>query len=209
VDAVKLISQVEIYLQKFVASASKNLQHNGIQEPLSGTICFFPGTFTPWHDGHSYCVTKHLSSFPNIPLMVLPDFNPQKKYSPPQKEPITLPTQSHVLLSWVFQKLNQSNPTHAWIEFLKIQNPNLVMGLLMGLDSFMNLQTWINYQNLLCHLDFIEVIERDFSTLDTTFDTQKKIYQRINPELNIYYIHGNPYKDLSSTILRQKRVQKS
>jgi nicotinate-nucleotide adenylyltransferase len=208
-DAITLFSHLENLLHQFVDSSSKTLDQLNSLGGVSGTICFFPGTFTPWHDGHSYCVTKHLSSFPDIPLMVLPDINPQKNPIQTQKELITLPKNPQVRLSWVFQKLTKSNPTFRWITFLKTQNPNLKLGLLIGLDSFMNLPTWINYQDLLLHLDFLEVIERDFTALDTTFDTQKTIYQRINPALKIHYTHENPYKDLSSTKLRQKRVQKS
>ena len=79
----------------------------------------------------------------------------------------------------------------------------------MGLDSYLALPSWIHYQKVLSNLSFIEVVNRDIKHLEQSLTSIDQNYLQINSLLQIHHLDNNPYPQLSSTILRQKRVSKS
>lgn len=202
------------YIEKFLTSYLANSHEVTIDKKLQGKICFYPGTFNPWHEGHGICVELHLQSFKDVPLMILPDHNPQKELALHAPYEIPLNVQSNNLyLSYLFKNSQKKNPTHSWIRYLKTFCPDLKLGLLMGLDSFMTLTTWIRFEELLCDLSFMEVVPRKINDLANNLpdkvseiDASLKI---ITPLLEIHHLKNHPFETISSTQIRQKRMQKS
>lgn len=176
------------------------------------SICFYPGSFNPWHLGHTSCVTLHFQHFANIPLMILPDHNPQKDLQP--KEPVVLLKSiteniqgidgSQIFISEIFINNTQTNPTQKWVTFLRQYCPNLQIGLLMGLDSYLGLTSWYKYELLINDLNYLEVIPRKIDNLQHIPAVYHSQLQLKAPKLQIHHVKHNPFESVSSTQLRQK-----
>lgn len=167
-------------------------------------FCFYPGSFNPWHQGHTSCVSLHLKYFPEVPLMVLPDHNPHKDLKI-DHDLIKLPPEiAQVHVGAVFRQKLQTNPTYHWVSYIKKHCPNLQLGLLLGLDSYLNLPKWYNYQELLNCLSFLEVIPREIDNLAANKAQFTLNLKHLAPKLEIHLIEENPFGSVSSTFLRQK-----
>jgi nicotinate-nucleotide adenylyltransferase len=204
-DNLKYFSEIEALLKIFMQNDQLSATCNLSNPNLSFKICFYPGSFNPWHDGHSSCVTLHQKYYPDIPLMILPDQNPHKIDS--SIDLLKLPKNlslNDVFLSHVFKQNNLKNPTYRWITFLKVNCPKLELGLLLGLDSYLNLTTWTNSRLLLENLSFLEIIPRNIKDLSPPTANYNSEINSYNPKLKLNFVPENPFESVSSTQLRQK-----
>ena len=172
-------------------------------------ICFFGGSFNPWHDGHSACI-KLLRK--KIPLIVIPDHNPQKELTETNNKATSFEEMIEILedfkqetfLYTEFAKRNEHNPTTKWVQELKKEMPNLKVSLLMGHDTFEKIDTWIDGHNLLKCLHKLYVASRLESTVIKT--TQINNLRSIAPELEISFLGHHDYEELSSTSIRERQL---
>lgn len=190
--------------------------------------CFFSGSFNPWHLGHAACLyslNQYLIAHPidDLAVIILPDQNPQKKNAPHSPDywqdfcsafHKTFPQEVASLhfsyfLDDRFIQLNTANPTVHWISALHQQYPQNQLSLLMGLDSFLGLTSWVDYSHLLLQLHDLFVVPRkiapevSFSSKNlTSYGQQKKILTKIAPNLHIHDLPAHSYEDLSSTKIK-------
>lgn len=169
-------------------------------------IIFYGGSFNPWHQGHSSCV--HMSPS-DIPLIVIPDHNPQKAISNSKgSEQLILELMNKVsfrdetaFIYDSFYKLLKSNPTHIWINDLKEQFPDKKLSLLMGHDSFLTIHNWIRSHELLNNLTNIYIVSR--LDVEQEKEDQKQVLYQIAKNLNIIFLGHHEFEELSSTKLRK------
>lgn len=158
-----------------------------------GEIVFYGGSFNPWHDGHTEC----LRQCPVKNLVVMPDFNPWKSKdtrSPFEVLRSTLEKISELGVACFagFIGLEDANPTINWLEKISTKK----VSLLVGEDNFAKFHLWKNYQLILKIVEKIYVLPRhhDHCTLhecDHILNSDK-----------IVFLGDHPYKDLSSTEVR-------
>ena len=167
-------------------------------------ICFYGGSFNPWHRGHQQCLEnypgpEHLCLvIDNNPQKILLD-NPWDRFVALQKQ---IAGSLRIFPGFLAQE--KPNPTYKWIHSLKTSRPELDIGLLMGEDSFLNLAKWINYESLLNDLDQITIVPRGGKTEQVT-EIREKVLS-INPKLKIHVTHSHPYEHLSSTQIRETKA---
>ena len=170
-------------------------------------ICFFGGSFNPWHEGHSACISLLRKS---IPLIVIPDHNPQKDLqgfenkatSFEEIESILSELNQESFLYTEFAKKNVVNPTTKWVQDLKQELPEIKISLLMGHDTFEKIDTWIDGHKLLKCLHKLYVASRLESTVIKT--TQINNLRSIAPELEISFLGHHDFEELSSSKIRER-----
>ena len=121
-------------------------------------LIFFGGSFNPWHSGHSSC----LKLMPKEKLIiVMPDHNPFKDVTNQADRLSSLTDLKNELnvrpertfLYGGFIQENIHNPTHNWLQQVKTNYPNNKLSMLMGFDSFMSLDKWIEAEEIITSLD--------------------------------------------------------
>ncbi|MCO4793663.1 MAG: hypothetical protein KC493_08130 [Bacteriovoracaceae bacterium] len=164
------------------------------------TIGFFPGSFNPWHEGHMECVqSSNIES-----IIILPDYSPWKdneKKDQPWEDFKALGEKlkdTPYLLYPGFWGEQEKNPTSGWLPSTHVINRIL----LMGADTFMDLEKWKQPEILLRSLYSIIVLGRKIDK--DKLENQKENILKFNSKLNIQLNFENPYENISSTDIRKK-----
>ncbi len=181
-------------------SRLKNIKPFSARNLVSQSITFFGGSFNPWHHGHSAC----LSLCPQ-PVVVVPDMNPFKKGN----GDVCYWQQYQHILQIVgdraegvfpgFLGLESANPTVAWLPATGCQNKSL----LIGDDNLVGLPTWIEANTLVKALDCLYIVPRNANMSEQK--TAMAWIQRRNPNCRIVFLGDHPFRDISSTAIRQGR----
>jgi nicotinate-nucleotide adenylyltransferase len=169
-------------------------------------LCFFAGSFNPWHDGHTSCLRLIDSG---LQVIVAPDHNPFKELIlQSQKASDLNEIKNHIKVreknTHLFKDFftsDSKNPTYKWVEELKVSHPQKQISLLMGFDTFTAIHTWTNANSLINNLSTIYVVSR----LDTQIlkEEQIKRLNLINPKLMCDFLGNHPHEHMSSTQLRK------
>lgn len=169
---------------------------------------FFGGSFNPWHLGHRACVLALRKVYPDMAIYIMPDYNPQKvrpsfKCSWAQyqmiREQLTDIKNCYVYPGFCGQE--EPNPTSKWISSF-IKSPYF----LMGDDTFLSIESWQSYEQVLNTLQGIFVVPRWESELHPRFlHLQNKLNQKF-PHLKIEMLETHGYQHLSSAQLRRTLV---
>lgn len=166
---------------------------------------FFGGTFDPWHQGHQSCIDL----LPEEKVcLILPDRNPQKDLR--QINPVITVLEisrqarfkKNQFLVPTFLFDEKTNPTIEWIRDFKKDFPKDKISLLMGFDSFKNLPTWIQSEELLSIIHCIFVVSRLESEIQKKEALEKN--KIINKNLEIIFLGRHDYEEMSSTEIRKK-----
>src|SRR5690606_25631440 len=101
-------------------------------------LTVYPGSFSPWHDGHSACVNKARE---HGKVLIIPDKNPEKllvSENYPLRRYILLcrhikaATQVGPLFIYPgFIIASKKNPTYFWVEKIKHSFPDIKITLLL------------------------------------------------------------------------------
>jgi len=170
-------------------------------------LIFFGGSFNPWHPGHTSCI-KLLGA--DKDLIIIPDHNPYKELVDNDikltslkeiKEQLCLLPNRNFIFDGYYQE-GKKNPTSTWIKDLFLNFPKKRLSLLMGHDTFLGLDKWINYMELISTLSVVYVASR----LDDNVSKQSQvgILKGINPNLNIVFLGNHEHEALSSTKIRNQ-----
>lgn len=170
-------------------------------------LIFFGGSFNPWHSGHTSCLK--LMEKDKL-IIVMPDHNPFKDVTSQENRFSSLKDLEKVLeirpentyLYGGFIKENTHNPTHNWLSQVKSQFPHNKMSLLMGFDSFMSLDKWIEAEIIIQSLDSLYVVSR-LDNIEAR-EAQQKVMKKIAPKLKMIFLGHHDYEHLSSTQIRKK-----
>lgn len=144
-------------------------------------------------------------------LLVIPDRNPWKEEGSLREkeelgsilvenlELLAKEEKKDILYYDGFLRQKKSNPTINWID--KIYSSDKRKELLMGDDSFLSLRKWKQADELIKKIDSLVVVARVSNKKERQFE--KEMILKINPHLVVEFIEENPFKDLSSTLLRK------
>ncbi len=166
-------------------------------QPQGDSVCFYPGSFNPWHQGHKACVELA----PVESLVIVPDSNPWKNSASSLNLSMiinlmkSLPENTSLYPGFV--NLEVGNPTVSWLPKTKWQKKSLSIGA----DSFINLEKWKDVKTLLQSLDCLYVVPRNIA-VDITNKTSQKI-QSLCPALIIKILANHQFEKVSSTDLRK------
>jgi nicotinic acid mononucleotide adenylyltransferase len=204
------INQVE-----FVQAISQLWYYFNIRTPMrleqlpKHEIIFYPGTFSPWHEGHAACVKKAMEK---TTVLIVPDKNPQKDFyleKSPLRRYLNLCHQiknstslGPLFIYPGFLITEDVNPTNSWFKTLRANFPSMGMHLLVGFDSFKNLPSWIEADQLLLNVSTVMVVSRNESQAELDLCTNK--LKLINPELRILHLGHHKFERISSTHIRKQ-----
>ncbi len=174
----------------------------------SNELIFFGGSFNPWHSGHLSC----LKLLPAKKIVIItPDHNPYKDLRKADQDytnidTIERETKNLDLKVFTFKDFylkKESNPTYRWIEEIHSQYPEKKLFLLLGFDSFMGIDKWIEAPSLLNNLSGVYIASR----LDNKEQKEEQIVNltSIANQLKIKFLGHHDYEDITSTQLRNKK----
>lgn len=169
-------------------------------------IVFFGGSFNPWHSGHSSCLT--LMDKEKL-IIVMPDHNPFKDVTKEEnrfssltdiKKELSIRPKNTYLFEGFIQDPNH-NPTHNWLRQVRSNFPKLKLSLLMGFDSFMSIDKWIEAKQIIKDTSCIYVASR----LDNKDARQSQYYllKSMDSNIEVDFIGHHDYEHLSSTAIRK------
>lgn len=167
---------------------------------------FFGGSFNPWHKGHQAC----LNLLPADKVcFIIPDRNPLKelKVIEPVSTVLELITKikfgKNHFIAPTFLLDFHKNPTVKWIEKLHKDYPNKKLSLMMGFDSFKNLHSWEKPELLTKLLSSLFVVSR----LEDSEEREAAAgpIRAYSKELDIVFLGGHEFEDISSTEIREKK----
>jgi nicotinate-nucleotide adenylyltransferase len=172
----------------------------------SREICFFAGSFNPWHTGHTNCLK--LLPVDKV-LIVAPDHNPYKELVLQNENASNLDDISnHIKMrstnTYLFDGFftsNSKNPTHTWVQELKNLDSNKEISLLVGFDTFISIHTWLEAKLLLSQLSTLYVVSRLDSEQDRTDQIDR--LRELNPNLKLNFLGNHTHEHVSSTKIRE------
>jgi len=178
---------------------------------LEGGVCFYGGSFNPWHRGHEEC----LRLCPEKNIMIILDTNPHKDL---QNQTEFFKEYLHIKekLTELGEKIGKNlmtypgffgaakgNPTVSWLLDLPLKEKKL----LIGDDNFTSIHKWKDYQKLLQALHTLYVVPRLGN--QTELKTKKTDFSKTYSNLTIEVLANHQFQDLSSSKLRQSLKNKS
>ncbi len=173
-------------------------------------IGLYGGTFDPIHIGHMIVMENSINEMDLDKLIILPCSNP------PHKKHLKK-TPTHIRVEMVSQAI-KDNPkivlstfestddtvcfTHDTINYFKKAFPNDEIFYILGEDSFLTIETWKNYEDMLTEnlIIFARTSTADDSILVKSVNKQKKF----NPNI---YLLNNLSLDISSTLIRNLKKE--
>lgn len=166
-------------------------------------IGLFGGTFDPIHLGH-LIVMENVLNFMNLDkIIILPSSNPPHKLNKDKTDvklrvdmvKKAIENNDRIILSTFEADNNEVIYSYQTINYFKEKYPSDEFYYIMGEDSFMNIESWKNYKDLL--KENLIVFAR--SSIDSQSSLVKKV-KETNKE-NIYLIN-NLNINISSTLIR-------
>lgn len=166
-------------------------------------IGLFGGTFDPIHIGH-LIVMENVLNFMNLDkIIILPSSNPPHKLNKDKTDvklrvdmvKKAIENNNRIILSTFEADNNEVIYSYQTINYFKEKYPADEFYYIMGEDSFMNIESWKNYKDLL--RENLIVFAR--SSIDSQSGLVKKV-KETNKE-NIHLIN-NLNINISSTLIR-------
>ena len=166
-------------------------------------IGLFGGTFDPIHLGHLIVMENVLNIMNLDKIIILPSSNPPHKQDKDKTDvklrvdmvKKAIKNNNRIILSTFEANSNEVIYSYQTINYFKEKYPTDEFYYVMGEDSFMNIESWKNYKDLL--KENLIVFAR--SSIDSQSSLVKKI-KETNKE-NIHLIN-NLNINISSTLIR-------
>lgn len=184
---------------------------------MKNRVGLLGGTFDPFHNGHlkfAQCAVKKYS-------LKKVTFIPSSM--PPHKEK-TLASFAHRLamiklgvkqypyldVSDLEGRLSKPSYTYRTISHLRKSNPHEKYCFLIGMDAFLDIKSWMNYDQILNEIDFIVanrkgIIQNNFKVLTENLSYRQfkeNAWQNRNTQKHIYLLEDS-IPGISSTTVRQ------
>jgi nicotinate-nucleotide adenylyltransferase len=167
-------------------------------------VTFFGGSFNPWHKGHRVC----LDLCPAKNIVVIPDTSPFKNggnrdenhcfWKDFKEICLALEKDSFGIFPGFFGR-ERPNPTVDWFVRLPFKNK----GLLVGDDSFFQLENWFHSKELLHALHHLYVVPREREVSEIEKERQR--LRKIHGNISIKILPEHNYQNLSSSKIRNLR----
>lgn len=183
-------------------------------------IAYFGGTFDPVHFGHLRLAEELVDQLQLTQVRLLPCHIPPHKQTPQvsakvRSEMLTLATQDNPKLHVDPRELQRTSPSYTieTLQELRAENPTNPLIFAIGMDSFLSLHTWHQWQRLLdfCHLVVFSrpgyqfIIPEPLASLSTAI-TQSTAPLQETLHGNIW-IYEHLILDISSSEIRENHKQ--
>lgn len=168
-------------------------------------IGLYGGTFDPIHIGHLIVMENVLNFMELDKVIILPSSNPPHKINKQKTdkelriEMVRLATEDNprIELSTFEADTDEVIYTHQTLDYFKKTYPEDEFYYIMGEDSFMTIDTWMNYEKILN--DRLIVFTR--SNIDPDSELVKKV-EEIRKDNDMIYLINNLNINISSTLIR-------
>tara|TARA_Y100000768_G_scaffold223966_1_gene169078 strand:+ start:2553 stop:3182 length:630 start_codon:yes stop_codon:yes gene_type:complete len=178
-------------------------------------IGIFGGTFDPIHKGHVQVIEEVLGKVPLDELLILPNgLPPHKKRSIDEKvklEMVELALSHLGKLRIDSREILKSSPSYAYetLSELRTEYPDDNLIWIMGVDSFIKIETWFEYGKFLEAINFIILERPGFKIDDESFagkTYKNKKIARLSESFagvgKIFFLKINPI-EITSTNIRE------
>lgn len=173
-------------------------------------IGLYGGTFDPIHIGHMIVMENSINELNLDKLIILPSSNP------PHKKNLKK-TPTHIRVEMVSQAI-KDNPkivlstfestddtvrfTHDTIHYFKKAFPNDEIFYILGEDSFLTIESWKNYKDMLT--ENLIIFARTSTSTDSKLVKEVNKQKKLNPNI---YLLNNMSLDISSTLIRSLKKE--
>ena len=180
------------------------------RQAIPHSMIFYPGSFNPWHDGHDACLqgvalqNRHRLA---RQLLVLPDHNPWKqttRHECPWSffRSLALRYEQQPFSFYPgFLGLDRPNPTSQWLPKTLSKNRSL----LMGADSFLHLERWLEVDLILESLQVLFVVPRAVDRKEVQL--KEAFFKQRFPHLSIIHLPSHAFENVSSTLIREASLR--
>ena len=165
------------------------------------SVTFFGGSFNPWHDGHRTC----LDLCPEKNIVVIPDTNPFKErekkgcfWNALKEISLRLEETPYKVFPGFFGR-ERPNPTADWFLALPFEKK----GLLLGDDTFFQIEKWVNAKKLIESINHLYIVPRERSIKE--IEKEAKRLNGLYPHISIRVLPEHVHQSVSSTKLRKMR----
>lgn len=173
-------------------------------------IGLYGGTFDPIHIGHMIVMENSINQMKLDRLIILPSSNPphkkNKKKSPTNTRvemvSISIKDNPKIVLSTFESTDNTIRFTHDTINYFKKSFPNDEIFYIMGEDSFLTINTWKNYKDMLN--ERLIIFSRTSTLEDSLLSKKVNEFKKINPNI---FLLNNIALDISSTLIRNLKKE--
>ncbi|MGO3017918.1 MAG: nicotinate (nicotinamide) nucleotide adenylyltransferase [Anaerococcus sp.] len=173
-------------------------------------IGLYGGTFDPIHIGHLIVMENSINEMNLDKLIILPSSNPpHKKHL--KKTPTHIRVEmvnqaikdnSRIVLSTFESTDNTVHYTHDTINYFKKAFPNDEIFYILGEDSFLTIESWKNYKEML--KENLIIFARTSTAKDSLLVKEVKKQNLLNPNI---YLLNNISLDISSTLIRSLKKE--
>ena len=174
------------------------------------SICIYPGTFNPIHNGHIEIAKHAVKKFNFDKVVFIPAFRPPHKdikefdseNAIHRLNMVELAVKEYKYFDVSAIEYTRNKPSYSYDtvkQLYEILNPTERINFIIGTDAFIQIKTWMNTDKLKDLVNFILFIrENDFD--ETPFLELKK-------EGYLYSLMEMPFIDISSSDVRERIKQ--
>ena len=177
-------------------------------------IGFFGGSFDPVHFGHlnNARAMKRLLDLSELYFMpcAKPVHKSELSFSNQARiEMLQLAIQDYDELKIDLREINRKSASYTITSLIEIkqQHPKTPICLIMGMDSYINLPTWKDYQDFVRYTHLVVLNRPEFTNNQIEFDLFTET-QNINDlhqqACGLVYFANTPMLDISSSMIRGK-----
>lgn len=174
------------------------------------SICIYPGTFNPIHNGHIEIAKHAVKKFNFDKVVFIPAFRPPHKDTEEfdsenaihRLNMVELAVKEYEYFDVSAIEYTRNKPSYSYDtvkQLYEILKPSERINFIIGTDAFIQIKTWMNTDKLKDLVNFILFIrENDFD--ETPFLELKK-------EGYLYSLMEMPFIDISSSDVRERIKQ--
>lgn len=170
-------------------------------------LCLFQGTFNPIHNAHISVCEYVKNNFNFDKILLIPAAKPPHKNFDENMSihrlnmaKIAVEKYNYIEVSDIeYQRDNLSYTVPTIEELYKKYSVDGKIHFIIGTDAFKNIESWYKTEKLKELVDFILFIREDQNSLET----DKICLQKLKEKGYNYKMMKMPFKDISSTTIRQ------
>lgn len=165
-------------------------------------LIFFGGSFNPWHNGHQACVKLCHKALPQGKIIIVPDHNPWKKFTPQLCYWEQLRSLGRRLARYPFSiypgfyGMEQEHPTVSWL----LAHEGKKKSFLIGDDNLLSFLSWQQAPALLQHLYRLIIVPRTATPEQRAQHVAR--LRKYNPRLKFLLLPNHPYRKIASSKMR-------
>ena len=176
-------------------------------------IGFFGGSFDPIHFGHLKNAVSLKNTLNLSKLFLMPCAAPVHKnglnFSNTQRlEMLQLATQEFSELSLDLREINRDSASYTIESLINIKHeyPDTPICLIIGMDSFINLHTWKDYQDFHQYVHLIVIARPNYQAPNTSysFTLTQSVAELHDQTSGLLYFSNTELLDISSSDIQGK-----